>query len=224
MGKTEKVFPEGLFNPEDLQFGIKNTIKKIKKVKKKKKKKIKIQLLSSDEENPSNNLKIKKNSTSLSKSEEIQKNLNELKILKINYQKKKEEEKKKIIKINFKYFDGFQNKYFLIISKNTKISDFLEFARILICKDYPKYSQIKGDNILMLVIGKTIIPDNLSFLDVEILFLENFLKEDFFFKKDKGVFCLENEKVKIVDKLIYQDNVHSFPVKNWVHLEIEENK
>ena len=74
----------------------------------------------------------------------------------------------------------------------------------------------------MLVIGKTIIPDNISFFDLEIFFLEEKFREDFFFEENKGVFFLKNEKVKIVDRLVYQKNEHVFPVVNWKDLEIDQ--
>lgn len=74
--------------------------------------------------------------------------------------KKKEEfekfvakETEKMMRVTYKYFDGFQEQKTLTIRKDTEIGDFLELARVSFLKEYPQLIDIKGRLGLFLVIG-----------------------------------------------------------------------
>ena len=65
-----------------------------------------------------------------------------------------EKETSKMMKVTYKYFDGFQEQKSLTVRKDMVIGDFLELARVSFLKEYPQLMQIKGRLGLFFVIGR----------------------------------------------------------------------
>ena len=204
---VQQEIPSGLFKPKE---GVHVPLKK--KIKKKKPK-----IKYSDESEPdiSEELKLKplRKADSLTK-EGNGKSIND-KIK--DLEKEFEEELNKDIEIPFFFYDGFQDRKTVVCKKETTVGEFLELARHIICREYPKYTNIKGERIFMLVYGQSIIPNEYSFFDLQLAIKKGNLDENMDYKKTKTeVLLLDNNKIKIIDKGTFEEHKHIFPFKNWV--------
>ena len=60
-----------------------------------------------------------------------------------------------MVRVKYKYSDGFQIQKTLTVKKDMEIGDFLELARISFLKEYPQLLEIKGRIGLFFVVGKS---------------------------------------------------------------------
>ena len=74
-----------------------------------------------------------------------------------------EEQKKRSLRVKYKYSDGFQIQKTLTVRKDMEIGDFLELARLSFLKEYPQLLEIKGRIGLFFVVGNAITQRTLSF-------------------------------------------------------------
>jgi hypothetical protein len=126
----------------------------------------------------------------------------------------------KNIKLSFFYFDGFKQVKSVTVPKSTKVGEFLELARKFICQEYPEFSGIKGDHIFQLVIDEYLIPNDVTFSDLELKTINHRAGPDIRFKRSEAEDAEEliSKSLKIIDRRFYEQNRHVFPFNKWIHL------
>ena len=131
-------------------------------------------------------------------------------------------DKDKSVIVPFFFYDGFQKAHLLSITKRTTVGEFLESARKLICHDYPNLTAVRGNLVLMLVVGDWILSTDNSLWEIEQkserLKLDGFLVVEI--GSEGTCDSWKNKNIKVVERQVFESGKHLFPFSQWKHLNV----
>jgi len=139
-------------------------------------------------------------------------------------------EKKKIIQVQFSYWDGAGHRRSIDIEKGTTVKDFLTGAFKILEADFPDLRG-RSQNGLLYIKEDLIIPGNLTFYDLiksraqgphGYLFDYEFDHDGKIVDESECPGGSERHAGKVVDRRWYERNKHVFPASRWGHFDINK--
>uniref|UniRef100_A0A0A9XJH9 Protein FAM50 homolog n=1 Tax=Lygus hesperus TaxID=30085 RepID=A0A0A9XJH9_LYGHE len=126
------------------------------------------------------------------------------------------------IEVTYSYWDGSGHRYSVVITKGTRIDEFLNTVRLHLQNTFPELRNVNADNLLY-VKEDVIIPHHYTFYDLLItrargrtgpLFHFD-VHDDLRVEADHRVEKDESHAGKVVTRTWYERNKHIYPATRW---------